>query len=169
MDSSIRQGTVNDLAASVGLWNEAQSARRGVASVYPGMLELVRTRFAARNAILLIAEELGEVIGFAQVCPAGENDGAGQVIPGLAHIGAVSVKPGCWGRGFGRRLMTAVIEEMPRRGYTRAQLWTQKTNDRALRLYTDLGFVFTGDEKTDDEMGERIGRYILAATPRSDA
>lgn len=156
----IRNGTNADLAFVVALWDEAQSARRGLPSTSPGMLELEATRLKSERAVFLVVEEEGDHIGFALASPARANWGAGEVIADLAHVSSVAVKPSRWGHGFGRKLMARLTEELTRRGYLRAQLWTQLSNQRAIDLYLDLGFQFAGDERLDDR-GEQIRRYVL--------
>jgi len=159
LDLTSRNDTADDLTAAVDVWNEAQSERLGVAYVSTGMLELVTKRLVVEDAAFLIIEESGGTVGFALASPAREDDGTGAIIPGLAHISAVAIKSNHWGRGVGRRLMNAVVQELRCRGYRGAQLWTQTSNSRALRLYLSLGFVFMGDEK--EMLGETIRRYRL--------
>ena len=62
-----------------------------------------------------------------------------------------------WGEGLGGRLVVALLEEMTKRGFWGAQLWTQTDNARARRLYEGRGFLPRGREK--DESGERIMHY----------
>lgn len=161
MDSYlIRKGTSDELALAVALWSEAQSARRGSPSTSPDMLELETTRLTSERAVFLVMQEEGNVIAFALASPARADWGAGEVIAGIAHISSVAVKPSRWGHGLGLKLMEALTQELARLGYLRAQLWTQPSNQRAVKLYLKLGFQFTGDERRDDN-GERIRRYVL--------
>jgi ribosomal protein S18 acetylase RimI-like enzyme len=68
----------------------------------------------------------------------------------------VYVAPDRWGLGIGRALVDAVLVEARARGYDHAQLWTQTDNVRARRLYIGCGFVPSGREKLDDDLGDRI-------------
>ncbi|MDQ6826948.1 MAG: GNAT family N-acetyltransferase [Candidatus Eremiobacteraeota bacterium] len=155
---SIRAGSTADLSIAVALWDEAQSARRGMPSVSAEMLAMESRRLSAANALFFVLEEDGKPIGIALASPAREDAGDGKMIPRLAHISSVAIKPGYWGRGLGRRLMNALIQELPKRHYTAAQLWTQPSNLRALQLYLSLGFKFAGDEKI--HQFENIRRYL---------
>lgn len=155
---ALRVGTAADLDAAVALWDEAQSARLGVATVCPGMRELESERLTNQKALFLILEESQMVIGIALASPAREGAGQGAIISGLAHISSVAVKPTHWGRGLGRQLLNALMERLPERGYSEAQLWTQPTNSRALTLYLSLGFEYTGDEQFF--RGEHIRLYM---------
>lgn len=156
---NLRRGTVADLPAAVRLWEEAQSARKGAAFYAPEMLQMETERLGQEHARFLIAAENDECVALGLYSPARENSGTGIVIQGLAHISSVAVKPSHWGRGIGRRLISALIEELVSDGYSCAQLWTQSTNARAIGLYNALGFRPTDDEKIFE--GESIRRYVL--------
>lgn len=156
---TIRRGQTEDLQAAVSLWEQAQTKRKGSEFLAPQFVEMETRRLAQDNSCFLIAEENGEMVGLALYSPAREDSGAGDIIPGLAHISSVAVKPSYWGRGIGRRLMVALMDELMSNGYPLAQLWTQNDNARAIRLYGALGFQATDDEKTFE--GEHIRRYVI--------
>jgi len=158
----IRTGRKGDLQAAVAIWEEAQTKRKGSEFLAPQFVEMETRRLAQDSSCFLIAEENDEMVGLALYSPARENSGAGDVIPGLAHISSVAVKPSHWGRGFGRRLMLALMDDLMSNGYMFAQLWTQNDNARAIGLYTALAFQPTDDEKTFE--GEHIRRYVIDLT-----
>ncbi|MBD5634296.1 MAG: GNAT family N-acetyltransferase, partial [Candidatus Eremiobacteraeota bacterium] len=105
-----------------------------------------------------LVKEANGVIGIGHQLPGRENDGDGEIVPGLMHLSMVAVEPTRWGRGIGRAITVACIERAAELGYDAMQLWTHTSNDRAQRLYTSLGFELTGREKIDDD-GERIKLY----------
>ena len=95
----------------------------------------------------------------ALVVQALAGDGAGtDPLPGVAHLSMVAVHPDHWGRHLGAAVMARAQLEARHAGYTRAQLWTQKTNVRARRLYERLGWTPSG-RTTTDERGEEIRHY----------
>ncbi|WBM81072.1 mycothiol synthase [Cryobacterium breve] len=57
------------------------------------------------------------------------------------EIYVVGVSPEWSGRGLGRRLMTAGLERLRRRGVTQATLYVEADNGPAVRLYRSLGFT----------------------------
>ena len=63
----------------------------------------------------------------------------GQDLPD-AELLAIAVSPECRGRGVGRALVTAVNEELTRRGVTNARVVVAATNAAALQLYKASGF-----------------------------
>ena len=54
------------------------------------------------------------------------------------------------GNGIGAALMTAMLEELTKRGFGRASLSVQKENP-AVRLYQRLGFEIIGDGADETE------------------
>jgi GNAT superfamily N-acetyltransferase len=83
---------------------------------------------------VFVAEEGRKVIGFVSVC---ESNGAGEV-------DGLYVQPEYWGTGAGRALLAAGVEELRRRGHSRAVLWTAAANHRPLRLYEAAGWKPNG-------------------------
>ncbi|TFC08421.1 mycothiol synthase [Cryobacterium sp. MDB2-33-2] len=66
-----------------------------------------------------------------------------KIEPGAAEgeIYVVGVSPEWSGHGLGRRLMTAGLERLRRRGATSATLYVEGDNVPAVRLYRSLGFT----------------------------
>lgn len=103
---------------------------------------------------MLLAEADGdpEPVGFVQLRPADD--------PGHGHVSDLFVDPRYWGRGLGRVLLAAAVEEMRARGYARAGLRTHASNQRARRLYEAAGWRDTGDRHLN-KVGERMVRYEI--------
>jgi len=89
---------------------------------------------------VLVCEVDGEVAGYVvlrQEFP----------MPSHAHvleIGGLAVGPGAQGRGAGRLLVEAAVEEARRRGAVKLSLRVLGGNDGARRLYERCGFVVEG-------------------------
>jgi dTDP-4-amino-4,6-dideoxy-D-galactose acyltransferase len=60
--------------------------------------------------------------------------------PGIGRIGLLAIAPGLRGRGLGRALLAAAIDQLESRGVSLLKVATQGTNVRALRLYQESGF-----------------------------
>ncbi len=102
----------------------------------------------------------GRLVSAAVAMPARADDARSEYdVPGLAHISSVVTDPARWGEGFGGRVVRAVMLQAVRRGFSRAQLWTQGTNAGAQRLYAREGFVRSGRERTE-HLGEQIVHYV---------
>lgn len=97
----------------------------------------------------LVVEEDGLVLAYAIM----------SVAAGEAHVLNVCVHPDARGRGFGRRLMRALIEQAVATTARRVFLEVRPSNGVARRLYESLGFA---------EIGVRP-RYYQAEAGREDA
>ena len=67
-----------------------------------------------------------------------------------ADVVTLAVDPGHWGQGIGTALLSALVDEAGRRGYTEVLLEVREDNPRARRLYFRHGFT---------EIGIRRGYY----------
>lgn len=78
--------------------------------------------------------EAGQIVGYAGLAAqAGEG-----------FIQTIGVRPGCHGRGVGRSLLSAVLDEAARRGAGRVLLEVNVSNTRAQLLYRRFGFTEIG-------------------------
>jgi ribosomal protein S18 acetylase RimI-like enzyme len=98
-----------------------------------------------RGAIL-VAERAGEVVGFANLGPAEDPQGAGELY-------AINVDPAHWGTGAGRALLEAAQAELARLGFAETVLWVLPANARARRFYELAGWAVDGTERTVDVLG----------------
>jgi ribosomal protein S18 acetylase RimI-like enzyme len=157
----IRAGTAADAQAAASLVSLADIERRGHSPVDANAPERAVRRLTDVSTFFHVAESQGELIGIAAGMPGRLDGGAGEPIPGLCHISMVAVRPGHWGHGLGKQVLRAVVAEAHRRGFERAQLFTQAVNARARALYEGHGFVLTGQGAVD-EIGDETVRYVLA-------
>ena len=106
-------------------------------------------RFLGRRrerGAVLVAEQAGQVTGFANVGPAEDPAGAGELY-------AINVHPDAWGTGAGRALLEAAQAELARMGFTETVLWVLPANARARRFYEIAGWVSDGTERTMEVLG----------------
>jgi len=79
------------------------------------------------------------------------------VAPRVAHITQICVMPGYQRHGLGRRLMESAMDTLRARGVQKLSLTVTAANERAVRLYENIGFTtiktFTAGVWLPDGMG----------------
>ena len=98
-----------------------------------GFLSAVRTP----NAIYFVAEEEGEIVGYAGMWVSLDE----------GEITNVSVHPEHWGKKTGRSLMDALENAGKKAGVTSFFLEVRQSNTRAQALYKTCGFRTAGIRK----------------------
>ena len=94
-----------------------------------------------RSGTLVATEANANVVGFAHIGPARDDDLDPAVIGELA---AIYASPDVWGSGVGRRLMAAAVNVLRDAAFTDAILWVLEGNDRAQRFYEIGGWQLDG-------------------------
>ena len=84
------------------------------------------------GVLLVVADAAGEVVGTAAVR---------LLEPGLGELKRMWLRPSCQGRGLGRRLMDACLEEARRLDCRALRLDSQAKLEAAVRLYRAYGFA----------------------------
>jgi [ribosomal protein S18]-alanine N-acetyltransferase len=98
--------------------------------------EAMASQLESPNTCYLIAEEDGEIVGYAGLLsPDGAETG---------EVHTVTVAEGFRRRGIGRRMLVALLEEAAARGATEVFLEVRVDNPAAQDLYRSLGFVVVG-------------------------
>ena len=87
---------------------------------------------------IMVAKENDKVIGF--VC----YGDRGEEAPDVGEIFALYVLADYYGKGVGRKLMDAGLEQI--KHYSQVNLWVLKENVRAIRFYEKCGFLPDGTE-----------------------
>jgi ribosomal protein S18 acetylase RimI-like enzyme len=100
----------------------------------------------------LVAEDAHKLLGFSNLCPSRDDDDPTMV----GEITSFYVLPETWGKGVGRRLMTASLAAFVQAGYTLGILWVLNTNTRAIRFYEVNGWRPDGAVKSADLRGVSI-------------
>lgn len=67
---------------------------------------------------------------------------------GSAELICIHSFPQQVGKGYGKKLMAHVLEEMRQAGYERVILWVFEKNIRARSFYDSIGFTLTPRQKT---------------------
>lgn len=128
------------------------------------LVRLADVRSRAERATVLVAVEDGAVLGTTtleldQRIDASSGHEREPLAPGESHIRMLGVHPDVRGRGVGRRLMEASIDEARKAGKTLMTLNTTEKMIAAQHMYESLGFEGGPDVVFDD--GFRMLSYSL--------
>jgi ribosomal protein S18 acetylase RimI-like enzyme len=116
-----------------------------------GYAEFLGSQLADPDVIVLVAEDAGDVIGYAY----GSIEGMDwMALRGPAGaLQDIIVDPAHRGGGVGRRLLDAVLAALSERGAPRVVLSTAARNEAAQRLFESAGFRRTMIEMTRERDG----------------
>ena len=103
--------------------------------------------------VLVVAEKAGEVIGFVHAVPSRDPGASSDA----AEISTLFVCPEHWGKGVGRALLGAALEELRRREYSSVTLWVLDFNEWARRFYERAAFAPDGSSKVSEFNGIPLG------------
>jgi ribosomal protein S18 acetylase RimI-like enzyme len=114
------------------------------------------------RGVVLVAEQAGQVTGFANLGPAEDPPGAGELY-------AINVDPAAWGTGAGRALLLAAQAELARLGFDETVLWVLPANARARRFYEAAGWAPDGAERVDEVLGVTVPEVRYRRRSTSEA
>jgi len=75
-------------------------------------------------------------------------------MPGYAELICIHSLQNRWRKGYGRRMMDAVLYDIKKAGYSNVMLWVFEDNIRARWFYESLGFEANGKVKKNREAAE---------------
>ena len=75
-------------------------------------------------------------------------------MPGYAELICIHSLQDQWRKGYGSKMIDAVMHDIARAGYSKVMLWVFEDNTRARRFYESLGFTANGKTKNDMEAAE---------------
>ncbi|WP_329027061.1 GNAT family N-acetyltransferase [Streptomyces sp. NBC_00690] len=146
-----------DLAAVVGIWQQANIARGRPPTEQ--RVARVEDKLTDPDALVLVASIGDEVVGMTLAEPGRNQDGHGARLEDLCHISMVFVHPDHWGRRIGLLLLEGISGHANKQGYTHIQVWTGESNDRAQHLYRRAGFTPSGRTLLLDS-GEPVLHFV---------
>ena len=116
-----------------------------------GYASFLGTQLDEPSVAVLVAEENGEVVGYAYTGLEGRDYMSLRGPAGVLHD--IAVEPDRRGRGIGRALLDAALVFLKERGAPRVVLSTADRNEPAQRLFASAGFRRTMIEMTR-ELGD---------------
>lgn len=148
--------TLPDDAKAVSVLIDSVSRERRYLAGTSGFSEEATASFIASvkaaMGVHLVALVDHAIVGWCDITPAS--------FEGMAHVGrlGMGVKAGFRGRGIGKGLLKAALDQAFRHGLERVELEVFRSNDSAVRLYETHGFLHEGvkvgarklDGTTDD-------------------
>ncbi|MEB4675414.1 N-acetyltransferase family protein [Enterobacteriaceae bacterium G50] len=152
---SIRFATKEDCAAIAEIYNHAVVHTAAIWNDKTVDTDNRIAWFEARqlaNFPVLVSEENGAVTGYSSY-------GDWRAFDGFRHTveHSVYVHPDHQGKGLGRALLAALIEEARRRGKHVMVAGIEAQNAASLHLHETLGFIITGQMP---QVGTKFGRWL---------
>jgi ribosomal protein S18 acetylase RimI-like enzyme len=150
-DVEIRAATADDAAALAALDRATWSTAATPAPPPRADRAFFDGRTDPRDVLVAVVD--GAVAGYASIGPA-------VPVPSNEHvlmIDGLAVDPAHQGRGLGRRLVAAAVEEARARGARRLRLRVLGHNPAARRVYEACGFVVEGVLREEFRLD---GRYV---------
>lgn len=152
---SIRFATKEDCAAIAEIYNHAVVHTAAIWNDKTVDTDNRIAWFEARQFAhfpVLVSEENGVVTGYSSY-------GDWRAFDGFRHTveHSVYVHPDHQGKGLGRALLTALIEEARRRGKHVMVAGIEAQNSASLHLHETLGFITTGQMP---QVGTKFGRWL---------
>ncbi|HEY7200934.1 MAG TPA: GNAT family N-acetyltransferase [Candidatus Dormibacteraeota bacterium] len=140
---AIRPATREDMAAVVGIYNWAINQTFATIDSEPLSAEEAAEWWdahARQRTITLVADEDGDVIGWARLLPWRQR--GFEVVEDLVYVDPLSQK-----RGVGRELLSRLIEAARASGCRTIVASVAADNGAGLRLHRSLGFEVVGTLK----------------------
>lgn len=109
---------------------------------------------------VVVADADGDVVGFAWVGPARDDDADAST----GELLAIYLLAEHWDAGIGKALHDAGVERLRARGFARATLWVLDGNERAQAFYERQGWRPDGEAKVEHADGFEL-RELRYARP----
>ncbi len=136
---TIRAASNQDVATIIGIYNWAINQTFATIDSEPLSEEEAATWWQdhARNSVILVAEEEGDVVGFARLMPWKQR--GYDVVEDLVYVDPVHQS-----RGVGRALLERALEAGRQSGVRSMVASIAADNSSALKLHASLGFEVVG-------------------------
>jgi phosphinothricin acetyltransferase len=149
-----RLATIDDAEATRAIYNVEVTESTVTFDLVPRTLEEQRAWLTARSGAhaVLVAEEAGEVIGFASVSPYRDRPAYSTSVED-----SVYVRRDQQGKGVGKHLLAELIAVATSHGFHTMVARIVGGHDASIALHQSLGFEVVGTER---EVGRKFGRWL---------
>lgn len=150
----VRLATLDDADAIRAMYNLEVTGSSATFDLVPRSAEEQRLWLTARSGALavLVAEEGGELLGFASLSPYKERPAYRTTVED-----SVYVRHDQQGRGVGRLLLTALIGTATAHGFHAVIGRIVGGHEASIALHRGVGFEIVGTER---EVGRKFGRWL---------
>jgi L-amino acid N-acyltransferase YncA len=153
---------LNDLNEITEIYNEAILKTEATFDTRPKKMEEQEKWFeghGSKNPIL-VAEQDGNIVGWAALSKYSTRC----AYSGTAEI-SLYVKKECQGKGFGTKLMDAIIQEGEKAGLHTIIARITEGNKQSVHLHESVGFEYIGIMKEVGlKFGKRLDVYLMQKT-----
>ena len=149
-----RLATIDDAEATRAIYNVEVTESTVTFDLVPRTLEEQQAWLTARSGAhaVLVAEERGEVIGFASVSPYRDRPAYSTSVED-----SVYVRRDQQGKGVGKQLLAELITVATSHGFHTMLARIVGGHDASIALHRAAGFDIVGTEK---EVGRKFGRWL---------
>jgi phosphinothricin acetyltransferase len=149
-----RLATIDDAEATRSIYNVEVTESTVTFDLVPRTLEEQRAWLTARSGAhaVLVAEDAGEIIGFASVSPYRDRPAYSTSVED-----SVYVRRDQQGKGVGKLLLAELITVATSHGFHTMLARIVGGHDASIALHRSLGFEIVGTER---EVGRKFGRWL---------
>lgn len=149
-----RLATIDDAEATRAIYNLEVTESTVTFDLVPRSLDEQRVWLTARSGAhaVLVAEDAGEVIGFASMSPYRDRPAYSTSVED-----SVYVRRDQQGKGVGRLLLTELIALATSHGFHAMFARIVAGHDASIALHSAQGFEMVGTER---EVGRKFGRWL---------
>jgi ribosomal protein S18 acetylase RimI-like enzyme len=112
-----------------------------------------RTALSDAEELIFVAEDSGEVVGFASAAASRDEDAHDRSV---GELHTIYVRADYWDTVAGSRLHDAAVDALQKAGFREATLWVLDSNTRARRFYERHAWTPDGAVKHDERGGTPI-------------
>jgi L-amino acid N-acyltransferase len=153
----IRLATLDDAAAIRAIYNLEVETSTATFDLVGRSLEDQRTWISARQGVFsaVVAEEAGEVVGFASLSPYKERAAYRTTVEDSVYVGRAR-----HGQGVGRALLSHMVDVAAASGFHAVMARIEAGGTASRALHAACGFELVGVER---EVGRKFNRWLDVA------